>query len=294
MFCCCHGNHYSYHAACSYEQVPQHRSSSKCSPVVDPALQEKDSSDNATLVCTPPPRTCTFTHTCTHAHLYTCTLSTHAHLQVYTAHTRTPTHAHLPHGHHLPHMHTLTSDLREDSDDSRGGQHCQERVRRYSRRKRAELCLLKETLNKVAAAQKSVPLFTNTHRLSTPEQRTNLCQILTAMLMQLASTKPALPMTRVSRRAETRKRAEKARSFWLYLQWRRRRTDWTGCQHLTRPAHTDRSISDWLMRAKKKHSVIPFSPRRGMYAQKKRISMGPEQRRGKERGGEGRGGGTML
>ena len=42
------------------------------------------------------------------------------------------------------------------------------------------------------------------------------------------------------------------------------------------------------MRAKKKHSVIPFSPRRGMYAQKKRISMGPEQRRGKERGGEGR------
>ena len=44
------------------------------------------------------------------------------------------------------------------------------------------------------------------------------------------------------------------------------------------------------MRAKKKHSVIPFSPRRGMYAQKKRISMGPEQRRGEERKGEGRGG----
>ena len=29
------------------------------------------------------------------------------------------------------------------------------------------------------------------------------------------------------------------------------------------------------MRAKKKHSVIPFSASRGMYAQKKRIRMGP-------------------
>ena len=57
------------------------------------------------------------------------------------------------------------------------------------------------------------------------------------------------------------------------------------------------------MRAKKKHSVIPFSASRGMYAQKKRIRMGPGGGGGQKGvagrtwgggGGGGGGGGTML
>ena len=166
MFCCCHGNHYSYHAACSYEQVPQHWSSSKCSPVVDPALRRRTAAIMP-LLCTPPHMHTTHIsthtpHTSTHSHLYTCTplhthtsthsthahfhtlhtctplhghTSTHAHLHMHTSthahlHIHTSTHAHL-HMHtsthaHLAHTHTSTSDLREDSDDSRGGQHCQE------------------------------------------------------------------------------------------------------------------------------------------------------------------------